>query len=154
MVRIEKATPQDARILAEISRQSFDNDTHYGAPGEGGPPGYDSPEWQKKMMRIAAAYCKIVLDGQIVGGFILFRQGTDQIELGRIFIAPGVQNQGVGAEACSAMHELFPTVHRWTLGTPQWNKRNHHFYEKMGYKKVGEVPEGDGPAEFLYEKTL
>lgn len=154
MIQVEKALPRDAEALADISLRAFHHDVNYGADGEGGPPGYDSPEWQKKMMRIAAAYCKILLDGRIVGGFLLFHQGPSHIELGRIFIDPGVQNQGIGAEACTTMHKLFPEAKHWTLGTPQWNKRNHHFYEKMGYKKVGETPEGDGPAEFLYEKIV
>ena len=45
-MRYEKATPEDAVVLTEISKRAFDNDVNYGAPGPGGPGGYDSAEFQ------------------------------------------------------------------------------------------------------------
>lgn len=152
MIRIEKAKTEDAQILAGISSDAFNNDTHYGAPGPGGPPGFDSSVWQRQMMK-AGFYYKILSDYRIVGGFIIFKKGSDGMELGRIFIDPEFQNRGIGAEACSFMESSFPEIQRWTLETPKWNIRNHHFYEKMGYVKVGEIPEGDGPAQYMYEKV-
>lgn len=154
MIRFEKAQSKDAQYLAGVSQSAFNNDVHYGAPEEGGPPGYDSSVWQRQMMRTAAVYYKILSDNRIIGGFILFRHGQDRIELGRIFIDPEFQNKGIGEKACRYMHELFPEVKSWVLETPQWNLRNHHFYEKNGYVKVGEISEGDGPAQFCYEKIV
>lgn len=151
MIRYEPAQSEDAQTLAGISALAFDGDIHYGAPDPGGPPGYDSPVWQRKMMQIAAYY-KILSDYRIIGGFILFKQGNDGMELGRIFIDPEFQNRGIGADACRFMEATFSKINRWKLETPKWNHRNHHFYEKMGYVKVGEIPAGDGPAQYRYEK--
>lgn len=40
----------------------------------------------------------------------------------------------------------------WRLHTPYKNYRNHHFYEKMGYKKIGEtVPKVDKVGFYLFE---
>jgi hypothetical protein len=51
------------------------------------------------------------------------------------------------------LFEEFAGAEKWTLETPYLSFRNHHFYEKLGYKKVGETqPEPDGFHLFLYEK--
>ncbi|MCL9777185.1 hypothetical protein [Vibrio methylphosphonaticus] len=44
----------------------------------------------------------------------------------------------------------------WNLVTPYKAYRNHHFYEKLGYRKVGEVqpnPDNDFKV-FEYQKVL
>ena len=64
MLRFDKATPEDARILARVSERAFHSDIHYGAPGLGGPPGYDSDLWQIRMMT-AGEYYKILVDDRI-----------------------------------------------------------------------------------------
>lgn len=147
MIRIEKARSEDSKVLALASWRAFDNDVNYGAPGVGGPPGYKSDRWQSKMIRIGKYY-KILADTRIIGGFIVFDQGFGHFELGRIFIEPEYQNQGIGTQAIEFMEKTFPQVRRWTLGTPRWNLRTQHFYEKIGYVRVG-IEEPDG---YRYEK--
>ena len=136
MLRFEKARSEDAKALALVSWQAFDNDVHYGAPGPGGPPGYRSDRWQSKMMRLGKYY-KVLADNRIIGGFIIFDQGNRHYELGRIFIAPDFQNQGIGTQAFEFMWTEFPFARRWTLGTPTWNLRTRHFYKKVGFVEVG-----------------
>ncbi|MEH7464886.1 GNAT family N-acetyltransferase, partial [Bacillus thuringiensis] len=36
------------------------------------------------------------------------------------------------------IHQEFPEAEKWSLDTPEDNIRNHRFYEKCGYKVVGE----------------
>ncbi len=149
MILFKKAKAEDAKGLALASWRAFDNDIHYGAPGKGGPPGYKSERWQSKMMRIGKYY-KILDDHRIIGGFIVFDKGKGHYELGRIFIDPDYQNQGIGAQAMEFMEKTFPQARQWTLGTPRWNRRTQHFYEKMGYVKIG----ADGPDGILYGKII
>lgn len=87
MIQFIKARPSDAEKLAQASKRAFDDDIRYGAPGPGGPPGYDSAAWQTKTMRLGD-YFKIVADDQIIGGIIVFRKGIREYNLGRIFIEP------------------------------------------------------------------
>ncbi len=44
----------------------------------------------------------------------------------------------------------------WTLVTPYKAYRNHHFYEKFGYTKVGEIqPDPNNPFKvFEYKKEV
>jgi GNAT superfamily N-acetyltransferase len=147
MIEIKKARPQDAKALAKASWRAFDYDVHYGAPGPGGPPGYKSDQWQSKMMRIGDYY-KILADDQIIGGFIIFRKKPREYELGRIFIEPDFQNQGVGTQTLEFIWEEYPLAKRWTLGTPAWNQRTRHFYQKVGFVEIGE----DGHDGIFFEK--
>jgi RimJ/RimL family protein N-acetyltransferase len=141
MIRISKARPADAELLAQVSEDAFHNDIHYGAPGLGGPPGYDSAAWQIKMMRLGDYY-KIEVKGQIVGGFIVLRRKAREYELGRIFIAAKDQNQGIGTQAMEFLWQKYPLVKKWTLDTPEWNARTRYFYRKMGFAEIGRDAQG------------
>ncbi|MGB4873090.1 MAG: GNAT family N-acetyltransferase [Candidatus Promineifilaceae bacterium] len=139
---IRKAVEGDARPLTAVSRQAFNHDIHYGAPQVGGPPGYDMVNWQLRMI-LTCDYYKIEdEDGRLLGGIIVYPKGYRHMELGRIFVQPDCQNQGIGAQAIRFLEETYPETDRWTLDTPAWNTRNRYFYEKMGYRLTGE--EGHG----------
>jgi RimJ/RimL family protein N-acetyltransferase len=136
MLVYERARAEEAKALARVSWKAFDNDVHYGAPGPGGPEGYKSEVWQSTMMK-RGKYFKIVQEGKLIGGFLLFRKGPDHYELARIFLHPDVQNQGLGTQIMHyLLDEAFPEVRRWTLGTPTWNSRTQHFYQKFGFIRV------------------
>ena len=78
--------------------------------------------------------------------------GGNHYELGRIYIDPAYQGQGIGAIAMRWIETAFP-ARRWTLDTPGWATRNHHFYEKLGYVRLRE--EGTPPHTMIfYEKRL
>jgi len=95
-------------------------------------------------------YYKILDDYRIIGGIIAFDKGKGHYNLGRIFIHPDYQNKGIGAQAIEFIENTLPQATRWTLGTPRWNKRTQHFYQKMGYVKIG----ADGPDGVLYGKII
>jgi RimJ/RimL family protein N-acetyltransferase len=150
-VSFRKARPSDAEALAQASRSAFHEDVKYGAPGPpGGPPGYDSAAWQKRMMGGRAEYYTILADDQIVGGMIVFRKATREYELGRIFVTAEYQNQGLGTQAFDYLWQTYPLAKRWTLGTPKWNRRTRHFYKKVGFTEIGE----DGHDGVLFERRI
>ncbi len=149
-ITLERARPEDAKTLALLSWKAFDDDVNYGAPQKGGPPGYRSDKWQAKMMQAGDYYKVVVADGRIIGGAIVFPQANGVVVLGRIFIQPEVQRQGVGAAVMCLLETLYPAATRWRLDTPTWNKRNHAFYQKMGYTIIGTA----GPDGVLFEKVI
>jgi RimJ/RimL family protein N-acetyltransferase len=147
-LHFSKARAADADALAQASKAAFDGDIAYGAPGPGGPPGYDSAGWQKRMMQ-QADYYKIVVGTLIVGGIIVFRKQVREYELGRIFITPAYQNMGIGTRAFDFLWETYPLAKRWTLGTPAWNQRTRHIYQKVGFREIGQ----DGHGGVLFEQV-
>ena len=161
-IQITKAEQQDARALMGVSKLAFDDDINYGAPQVGGPPGYTSANWHLRMILTCDVF-KILaesddsdrLSGRIVGGIIVYEKGYRHMELGRMFIHPDYQNQGIGGQVIQFLEETYPDTKLWTLDTPTWNKRNEHFYQKMGYGLTGQ--EGAGGVWFakrMTQKTL
>lgn len=81
-------------------------------------------------------YYKIVVDNQLVGGLVVFPGTIREYYLGRVFIHPDFQNQGIGTLAMDFVFRQFPLAKSWTLDTPAWNQRTRHFYEKLGFQQT------------------
>jgi GNAT superfamily N-acetyltransferase len=81
---------------------------------------------------------------------IAFTMKPGHYNLGRIYIDPDYQNKGIGAQTMKFIESAFRDSQKWTLGTPKLAFRNHHFYEKLGYVRIGD----DGPDGYIYEKNM
>jgi len=140
MVELKIASKSDGDVLTKVQIRTFTDDNKFKPPGSNmeGPPGFDSLDWNLRKIQ-NTPYYKILEYGRIVGGLLLFDIGDGCFEVGRIWIDPEVQDRGIGQEAMRLMFVMHPDVNKWILGTPSWAKRNQHFYEKIGFKKVGET---------------
>ena len=152
-VSLIQATEFDAERLAELSKLAFDTDVEVGAPGEGGPPGYDDQKWQTRAMKRMDYYC-ILLDESVLGGVIVGSGGDEHKILERIFIDPEHHNRGLGTRAMELTMELYHAAKVWTLGTPEWNVRTKNFYEKLGFVQVGWDNADPGFRGRWYQKIL
>lgn len=142
IVKIEKAALNDAEVLAELSKKAFHTDKEIGGFEEpGGPPGYDSPKFQIWVMK-NLTYYKILYEEKIVGGIFLNSRMANHYILERIFVDPQYHNKGIATKAMYSLFNEFPDI-LWTLGTPEWNVRTRHFYERLGFKQIG-WDDGDG----------
>jgi GNAT superfamily N-acetyltransferase len=155
-VEIRPAAAADVPHLVETQIRAFHDDSRrfartVGGGEPGGPPGYDSPEWQTEMMR-RGRYFTLRSSGTIAGGMIVFRAGDGSYNLGRIWLDPAFQDLGIGRVAIEYLHEMIGPGCTWTLDTPSWAVRNHHFYESLGYRKVGEEAMPDGWVSWLYRR--
>jgi RimJ/RimL family protein N-acetyltransferase len=155
-VEIRLATAADVPALVATQARAFHDDSRrFGLAADGGepggPPGYDSPGWQARMMKVGRYYA-IRSEGTLVGGMIVFAAGRGRLNLGRIWIDPDHQNLGLGRAAMDYLHRVVGLGCIWTLETPGWAVRNQHVYESIGYVKVGEQATPDGWVEYLYER--
>ena len=151
-VQFLHAEPSDADELTRTCKLTFDDDTfRYTGKAVGGAPGYDDVNYQLDRMR-NDIYLKIMLDGTIIGGIILEELGSDHMQLVRIWIHPELQDKKIGQKAMEFIHENYPT-RKWTLETPPYAVRNHHFYEKFGYVNKGWLPDCPEPL-YVYEKKV
>jgi GNAT superfamily N-acetyltransferase len=152
-ISFERATPADVDALVQAQIRAFHYDTVlYPGVEESGPPGYDSVEVTLKKIKEDEFY-KILVDGQIVGGIILFEPEPGHFHLDVLNIVPEYQNFGIGTRAMKFIEQTYPAS-KWTLDTPAYAIRNQHFYEKFGYVKVGETSEAGGLILFAYEKLV
>jgi RimJ/RimL family protein N-acetyltransferase len=136
MTRFEIACIEDAVQLSEVQKRAFDSQVPDHMPDLGGPPGYDSVEWQIETMQ-QTPYIKIRQDGAIVGGIVLEPQGPDHCHVGRIFLDPPFHGLGIGTQAFAWLEKTYPQVTLWTLRTPSYHTRNQRFYERLGYRRTG-----------------
>ena len=161
IVLIEPARKVNADILANISREAFHTDadlgnlrTLSGTPHPGGPPGYDSPEFQEFVMNILNYY-EIRVEDKIVGGLFFSSKNPDHNVVERIFITPSFHRKGIATRAMELAFEKHYEARFWTLGTPNWNLRTQPFYENLGFVQVGweeaKDPEWRG---VWYQKTI
>lgn len=136
-------------LLTKISKNAFDSDVDVGAKGPGGPPGYDSCHWHRRMME-EGHLLTAVEEGKIIGGAVIFRDQDDETALyvGRIFIDPALFRKGYGKKMMTTLEQDNPDVMTWNLETPAWNQRTNGFYKKIGYV---EIYRDDG--EVRYQKT-
>ncbi|MCR4928359.1 MAG: GNAT family N-acetyltransferase [Lachnospiraceae bacterium] len=133
-LQLIKASTSDALTLTGISKRAFDSDSLVGAPSLGGPPGYMSLPFHTKMARQGHLY-KLTDEGLIVGGAILFLKG-DELNIGRIFVAPEHFRKGYGIFMMQEIEAMFSNVKEFTLDTPIWNVRTNSFYTKLEYKEI------------------
>lgn len=130
----------DFEELARTSKLAFDDDVNHGARSAGGPFGYDSPVWFLRAELWGARLYKIVKGGTIIGGIVIEPDPLHNRRtwyLSRLWIVPEYQNRGIGKQAEAFVESAIPAARLWRLETPAYNKRNQHFYERLGYRRVG-----------------
>ena len=130
-MELTKAGTSDALVINSISKRAFDSDIAVGAPSKIGPPGYQSVSFHVKMAKANHLY-KLSVDGLIVGGAILFADGS-QLNIGRIFVDPEHFRKGYGIFMMQEIERIFPDAKEIFLDTPVWNVRTNAFYQKQGY---------------------
>lgn len=151
-ITFERATPTDAQALVIAQIAAFHHDAQlYPGVVASGPPGYDSIDNALQKMQ-ENDYYKIVADGQIIGGMVVFDYGAGHFHLDLIYIEPDYHDRGIGSQAMHFLEQTYSAT-KWTLDTPAYALRNQHFYEKFGYVKVGEADD-DGFILWAYEKRL
>jgi ribosomal protein S18 acetylase RimI-like enzyme len=151
-IRFERAVLADAAVLVAAQIAAFHHDAVlYPGIEPDGPPGYDSVEQMEQTIQRHECY-KILVGQEPVGVIVVFERGEGHYHLDVIAIIPACQGQGIGSAAMRFIEESYPAT-RWTLDTPAYALRNQHFYEKLGYQKVGEEALADITL-FAYEKRL
>ena len=123
------------RIVA-ISKAAFDSDINVGAPGSDAPPDYDSIPWHIQMKN-EGHLLQAVIDGEIVGGAILFLdKDGETLYIGRIFIDPAHHRKGYGLSLMKMAETYYSGIKKIKLDTPLRNVRTNAFYKKLGYREV------------------
>ncbi|MFW9813235.1 MAG: GNAT family N-acetyltransferase [Candidatus Thorarchaeota archaeon] len=154
MIALQRAALEDAELLTHSCKRAFDSDSEYGAPGSGGPPGYDSLDWNIRILKNRyLQYYKILEGSEIVGGFIVGERGPNYQVCERIWVDPDHMRKHIGSKTFKMIWNLYPSAELWVLGTPEWNTRTNPFYQSIGFVQIGKTHEysWDG---IYYEKRI
>ena len=149
----EEISEADVPELTAVMTRAFDDDAqkHLGQE-RGGPPGYDDGEFFRTWVfgyEESIGY-KIIADGKIIGGLIVWFLKNGDKGLGTVFLEPAYQDQGIGTRTWQFVERTYPETRNWWLETPSWATKNHYFYEeKCGFRRV-DVREDS----FIYRKEM
>ncbi|MHA2046677.1 MAG: GNAT family N-acetyltransferase [Candidatus Thorarchaeota archaeon] len=137
-VEVVDVAPEDAEVLADMSKRAFESDVDVGSSVKGGPLGYDSVEEHRRHAKIDwLDYLKVLYDGKLVGGLRVYRLGPGHYEIMGVFIDPDYHRKGIGKKSFELVLEKYPDAKKWTLDTPDWNVRTKNFYEGLGFVQYG-----------------
>ena len=135
-MKLENAELKHIERIAAISKAAFDSDIHVCASEAGGPPDYDSVPWHIQMNN-EGHLLQAVVDGEIVGGAILFvDKDGETLYIGRIFLDPVHYRKGYGLSLMKMVETYYSGIQKIKLDTPLWNVRTNAFYTKLGYCEV------------------
>ena len=135
-MKLVKPELKDIERIAAISKRAFETDVEVGGPIGDYPPEYDSILWHEQM-RNEGHLLQAVVDGEIVGGAILFvDKDGENLYIGRIFIDPVHHRKGYGLSLMKMVETCYPGIRKINLDTPLWNVRTNAFYAKLGYREV------------------
>jgi len=152
---IKKTLSVDKEWLTEIMTAAFNFDTTYHRKdtAEDGPPGYNDGSLAERMLADADLSIYIIeVDCENIGFLSFFV--SEQIGIVEKFcIDPKYIGQGIGTQAWKLFEEQ-ESVAKWQLETPDYSTRNHRFYEKCGFHKIGEKKYSEDSCSFIYEKCL
>ena len=135
-MKLVNAELKDIERIAAISKRAFEADIEVGGAMGDYPPEYDSVLWHEQM-RNEGHLLQAVVDGEIVGGAILFLdKDGETLYIGRIFIDPVHHRKGYGLSLMKLVEAYYPGIRKIQLDTPLWNVRTNAFYTKLGYREV------------------
>lgn len=150
--QLRRATAADAAALHDIQRKAFAEDLERYGDDPSCPANESRPRLTHKVRY--EEYYVLLAGGAIIGGGHMTDKKDGVVRVSRIYIHPDWQGKGAGSWFLDALEALYPQAKRFTLDTPHLNFRNHHFYEKHGYRKIGEYKFSTALTLFDYEKLL
>ena len=62
-------------------------------------------------------------------------------------------NSGIGSWIINEIQRMFPQISIWSLETPDYATRNHHFYKKNGFTLIQITPK-DASLGFGFHKYI
>jgi len=155
-LKVRKALVDDAYFIAEIKTKAYRDEKERFKPEEGKIPKWFYDEWYidiPENIRLINKYnvYLLIVNEVVIGTFWVHDVEENTIELEDFCILPEYQGLGYGYKALNIMEGMFAHKKRWILGTPFYSLKNHHLYEKAGYKKVGTA---SNETVILYEKLI
>ncbi|AYW46345.1 GNAT family N-acetyltransferase [Tetragenococcus koreensis] len=143
---------EEEDLVTAIMTEAFNYDAeiYFGNDAEFGPPGYsDGTLARKVLLKPNVKNYFICLSNKQIAGFLSIDLKNSQLDY--FCIRTRFINQGIGTAAWQKVEEMYPG-NNWQVETPAYSLRNHHFYEKLGFIKVGEKAYDSETKAFIFKK--
>jgi hypothetical protein len=156
MRTLKLVTKYDIPELVNVAKSAFLDDDRFKPPAvtAGGPPGYDQIERHQEWLDTLVYYkCE---ENESIIGLCTIELTGNKARIHGINVASESMGNGVGSYMLREIQSKMPHVTKWTLITPDYATRNHHFYEKNGFvlKRKGDIEPDLGFGFYTYEKDI
>jgi hypothetical protein len=150
-----KISSVDYEILTKIMISAFNEDTSMHTDlEEDGPGGYNDGsliKWLNEYKDFESY--KIVYQNNIVGAYTVGIKPENVYTLEMLFIDPEYRKNRLGSIVWKDIEEKYIDAKKWTVETPDYSKRNYHFYtKKCGFIFARENICDNGSKSFIFEK--
>ena len=151
-IALKKAMLDDAELIHRMQIAAFTPLLEKYQDYDYSPAGETLERTVYRMSLPIADHWLILLGGEPVGAIGIGRyEGCCQLK--RLFILPEHQNQGYAQRAVRLAESMYPADSRWELNTILQEEKLCHLYEKLGYRKTGQIrPLKDGMDLVFYSK--
>ena len=150
-----RVCPVDYGILTKIMISAFNEDTSMHTDlKEDGPTGYNDGCLIKLLYEHEnyESY-KIIYNNNTVGAYTVAIMPNSEYGLKMLFIDPKYRERHLGIIVWKDIEEKYVDAKKWTVETPDYSKRNHHFYtKKCGFVFHRENICPNGAKSFVFEK--
>jgi hypothetical protein len=151
----EKIYPSDYEILCKIMTSAFNEDTaiHTNIQ-EDGPTGYNDGSLIKKLNEHENfENIKIIYKDNIVGAYTIGIKENNEYSLEMLYLDPNYREDHLGSIIWKDIEQKYTAAKKWMVETPDYSKRNHHFYaKKCGFTFVKENIYDNGAKSFIFQK--
>ena len=150
-----KISSADYEILTNIMTSAFNEDTSMHTDlEEDGPGGYNDGSLIKLLNEYEGFQSyKMVYQNNIIGAYTVAIKQANEYALEMLFIDPHYRKNHLGIIVWKDIEEKYIDAKKWTVETPDYSKRNHHFYtKKCGFVFKRETICGNGAKSFIFEK--
>lgn len=90
-----------------------------------------------------------------VGAIRIQRKENNIYRVGPVFILPEYQGKGIAQKVFSIIEDMYNDARFWELDTILQEQGNCYLYEKLGYRRTGEIKQiNDEMTIVSYEKHL
>jgi len=121
---------------------------------EDGPTGYNDGRLIKRLNEHEGfeSY-KIIYQNNVIGAYTVGIKQNDKYTLEMLFIDPDYREKHLGTIVWNDIEQKYKCAKKWNLETPNYSKRNHHFYtEKCGFTFYRENIYNNGCKSFIFKK--
>jgi ribosomal protein S18 acetylase RimI-like enzyme len=136
-IKVSRTQLDEAECLWKIQKEAFQPDLDKYQDFETSPATEPLKYFVHRILN--SHHYSVYVGDDIAGGINIIRFPQSHCRLHQIYIKPSLQNKGLGTLVIKQIEKYFPTAKKWSLYTPEDNLRNHHFYEKLGFKKTNEL---------------
>ncbi len=147
MVKILKATLEDALTLLQIQKEAFLVYSEKYGDFDSNPYHMDLHRMEFNIKYRFGQYYKIIDEenNQIVGGIFCFELDEQPImKIAQFYFKKEYQHLGYGTFVLKELFAKNPDVHKWYVDTIMQEEYNVQFYKHMGFIEIDSEEEHEG----------